>query len=286
MQSSARVAPPEGRRLVPHGPIGQGVVIALVLGLMSGMAWAEGRSDSRSGTLARTTSAVREHTTSRSGPSAPSSGGSPDAPIPRPVHDDYYAGSGWYRGGCATCVPMVAGPYYPGSAVRRGPVPPTRLTLEVGLQAVDGSDGAGRASAQLSRGVLGIAASAARYFEQAPAMDGTDMIFMDVWSVTIAGRLVRAADSELWVHGGLGGTGSTEFEHIMGPVVGASLVHPLGRSMWLQGSARYFVLEHETRASEVSAGLGVSFLSVGYRVFRFNVGPALHGPAFDLSLRL
>ena len=50
MQSSARVALPQGRRLVHHRLLGQGVVIALVLGLMSGMAWAEGRSDSRSGT--------------------------------------------------------------------------------------------------------------------------------------------------------------------------------------------------------------------------------------------
>jgi hypothetical protein len=250
-----------------------------------GDAWAESRSGSRAGTLSKTTSAVREHTDShsRSGPGAPPSGHAPESPRTEYIYYDPHPS--WYRS-CLTCVPAVGGPYYAGHMeARHGPVPPTRLALSVGLQSVEGSEGAARIDLQLAKGSLGISASMSRYFERGAAMDGSGVVLMDVWAVTAAGRIVHAGESELWIHGGLGGTGSNEFESLMGPVIGSAIVHPLSRSIRLRGDLRYFVLEQATRASEASAGIGVSFLSVGYRAFRFHVGPMLHGPELALTLR-
>lgn len=257
----------------------------LAVGAGPGVARAGERSGPKSGTLSKVTRAVREHSSAgaRSGSRAPSSGNGSE-PSHRRTDSIYRDDPGrWYHT-CATCVPVAAGPYASGAAAARpGPVPPTRLMLAVGLQSVEGSDGAARGGLHISKGGLGLSASMARYFERGPAMGGA--IFMDVWSVAAAGRLLHAGGSELWLHGGLGGTGSTEFEPLMGPVIGAALVHPLGGNLGLRGSVRHYVLEQDTRASEASAGIGVSFLSVGYRVLRFNVGPVLHGPEFDLTLR-
>jgi hypothetical protein len=71
----------------------------------------------------------------------------------------------------------------------------------------------------------------------------------------------------------------------MGPTVGAELEHMFTPSLRASGSARYYVLEHDMRASELRAAVGASFLSLGYRVFRFNVGPALRGPEVGVALR-
>lgn len=159
------------------------------------------------------------------------------------------------------------------------------MALDLGAQSVEDSDGALYGTVRLTRGNMGIGLSGTRYFERAPALDGSDTIHMNIWSMTFAGRGLSTANTGLWFDGGIGGATSNEFESMMGATVGARLEHALSSSLSVEGSVRYFVLEDGMRAQEVRAAVSASYVTLGYRVFSFNVGSRLHGPEFGLSLR-
>lgn len=233
-------------------------------------AHAGGESSGRSGTLGQVTGAVREHIESATSP-----GGG--AATPPDTHGHWYGGG--YDTYCPNCGPFVGTSAVGGPSVR-GPVEPVHLSLSLGLQSVEGSDAAVSGAARLRLGGFALAMEGAQYFERVPG--NAEMITMDIWSMRLAGRVLRLGAGELWIEGGAAGTGSSEFERVGGTVIGAGFVHAPGRQITLRGGARYYVFEHDLHASEAHADFGVSFLSVGYRVLAFGVGPALHGPGLGV----
>ncbi|HWN71098.1 MAG TPA: hypothetical protein VNM90_25820 [Haliangium sp.] len=240
----------------------------------TGVAHAGGESNGRQGTLGQVTGAVREHIESRSSPG----GGAPTSPG---GHGHWYGGN--YDTHCPSCGPFVAASPVGGPSVR-GPVEPVRVSLSLGLQSVEGSDAAVSGAAAVRMGGFALAIEGAQYFERVAggAAGSDETIYMDIWSMRMAGRVLRLGAGELWIEGGMGGTGSSGFERVSGTVIGAAFVHAPGREISLRGGARYYVFEHDLQATEAHADFGVSFLSVGYRVLAFGVGPALHGPGLGV----
>jgi hypothetical protein len=260
-----------------------GAGVLAILCMDPAAARAERGSGSSGGALGQVTRAVSQSVSPPAQPSGGSSGGTSSAEPYRPAHvyyePDYRTPhvAGAY---CSTCGPAGRSEAQPWQPVQRERL---RVALSLGLQSVKDSDGATMGSLRITRGILGVGIAGTRYYEDVPAMDET--IYMNVWSLSAVARLLRSGNTELWVSGGVGETSSNQFERIMGPTVGAELEHVLTSSLRVGGSARYYVLEHDMRASELRAAVSASFLSLGYRVFRFNVGPALRGPEFGLSLR-
>ncbi|WP_428267928.1 hypothetical protein [Haliangium sp.] len=253
----------------------------------SGLAWAgeKSGSSSRSGTLGQVTTAVRNETSSPARP--PSDGGSSGGGSYVVDNDDYYDRGYDPLGysGCSTCGPVIM--TTPGMRTPRagGPVPKTTVELEAGLQSVEGSDASISGAVRVSKGDLGLFFEGRRYLERGDAMDESGLIHMDVWALAVAGRIVRLGGAEMWVHGGVSGTGSNEFDSLKGPMFGATMRTPVTSSMALRGGASYYLLEQGMRAVEAQAELSVSVLAVGYRMFRFDVGPTLHGPEMGVRVR-
>lgn len=234
-------------------------------------AHAGGAGGGRPGTLGQVTGTVRAHMDARG------SGGG--APTPQPG-DGRYVHGGYDGYGCPTCAPVMGGVV--GGPYARGPVEPMELSLSLGLQSVVGSDAALSGAARVRLGGLAFEVEGAEYWERARTSGGPETIYMDIWSIRAAGRVLRLGQSELWIEGGLGGTGSNAFERITGTVIGAGLQHAVRKDISLRGGARYYVFDQDLTATEARADLGVSFLSVGYRVLTLGAGPALHGPGMGV----
>jgi hypothetical protein len=264
-QATRRVARAAGR--VP----GAAAVILAAIATV-GVAHAGGEGSARPGTLGQVTSAVRSDMDAH----APAGGGAAQPGEHGHVSQGYYDS---YH--CPTCPPFVAGSV-PGGPGMRGPAAPLRVSLALGLQAVEGSDAAVSGAARVHLGGLGLALEGTQYFER-DRTGGGETIFMDIWSMRLAGRVLRLGHGELWVEGGMAGTGSSGFERVTGTVIGAGVVHAPSPTITLRGGARYYVFERDLHATEAHADIGVSFLSVGYRVLAFGVGPALHGPGFGVQ---
>ena len=242
-----------------------------------GKASSSSSGGSQGGALGRTTRAVGAKTNS-----SPSSGGSSsgsnsgssssgyDSYDTRPV---YYPG---YYGGCYGCAP--AGP-----STQAGNQT-ARVSIDLGIQSVRNSDGAATAALRVASGRFAIGLDAIRYFEDTPADDGSDSVYMNLWAITAQGRLLDMGATSLWLQAGVGGTNSNNFEALSGAVIGAELAHVVNPNLDLYASGRYFILSEQMRASELRAGIGVSFLTLGYRTFAFeDAGEPLHGPEFGLS---
>jgi hypothetical protein len=243
------------------------LIMAAIAGAGAGQAYAGGEGGGRPGTLGQVTGAVREHMDARG------AGGGGGDPTPRPGDRDYFYGS--YDGYvCPTCAPVMGGAV--GGPHVSGPAEPMEVSLSLGLQSVVGSDAALSGAARVRLGGFALELEGAEYWER--ARTGAETIYMDIWSIRVAGRVVRLGSSELWVEGGLCGTGSNVFDRVTGTVIGAGLLHALRQGVSLRGGARYYVFEEDLVATEARADLGVSFLSVGYRVLELGAGPALHGP--------
>jgi hypothetical protein len=234
-----------------------------------GEAHAGGEHGTRAGTLGQVTGAVREHVAAHA-----SSGGGATT---RPDESGHWYGGG-YDASCPTCGPFVT--TSPSARSAPAPAEPVRVSLALGLQSVEGSDAAVSGLARVRLGGFALALEGAQYFERMAGAGGeVETIKMDIWSMRLAGRVLRLGAGELWIEGGMGGTGSSEFPRVSGTVIGAAFVHAPGGHIALRGGARYYAFEHDLRATEAHADFGVSFLSVGYRVLAFGVGPALHGPS-------
>jgi hypothetical protein len=234
----------------------------------AGLAHAGGEGG-RPGALGQATGAVREHQAARG-----SGGGGGDPTPGTPDHGHFYGGYDGYV--CPTCAPVMGGTV--GAPHAHGPIEPMEISLSLGLQSVVDSDAALSAAARVRLGGLAFEVEGAEYWERARTAGGPDTIYMDIWSIRAAGRVLRLGRSELWIDGGLCGTGSNVFERVTGTVIGAGLLHAVRRDISLRGGARYYVFDEDLTATEARADLAVSFLSVGYRVLELGAGPALHGP--------
>jgi hypothetical protein len=203
------------------------------------------------------------------------------------AHDTSGDDSAYYDTTCFDCVDgdvVVAGD---------GPDPiggivdgEARLDLYLGAHSVVGSQGALVGEVRASKGWLGISAANTSYFEQIEDDKGrSDSVRLDLMAFALGARLFGGRDAELWIDGGMGASSSSEYETIIGTafgVRGEARVHP---QLALVGQMRLFSLEADVSAYEAWGGLRASFLSAGYRVVKFNVGPALHGPEAGISLR-
>lgn len=250
------------------------VVIVMAGATTAGPAHAGGEGGGRPGTLGQVTGAVREHMAARGG------GGGGGDPTPRPGDSGYVHG-GYDGYACPTCAPVMGGAV--GGPYARGPVEPMELSLSLGLQSVVGSDAALSGAARVRLGGVAFELEGAEYWERARTAGDAETIYMDIWSIRAAGRVLRLGRSELWIEGGLCGTGSNVFERVTGTVIGAGLLHAVREDISLRGGARYYVFEEDLVATEARADLGVSFLSVGYRVLALGAGPALHGPGVGVQ---
>lgn len=215
---------------------------------------------------------VETHNDSNSGPSQ-----SDDSSDNNSNHD-YYDESGCID--CSTGV-AVAGSS-DGITILTGP---GRLDLYLGGHSVVGSQGALVGEVRASKEWLGISASNTSYFERIEDKQRTDSIRLDLMAFALNARLFHGGASELWIDGGLGATSSSEYDAIFGTVFGVRGEHRLHPQLAVVGQARMFSLEADVSAFEGWAGMRAWFLSAGYRVVRFNVGPALHGPEAGLFVR-
>ena len=164
--------------------------------------------------------------------------------------------------------------------------PPLKMDIsfELGLHSVHDSDGAGVASLRLGSGRFGATVDAIHYVESSPAVNGSDRVYMTLWSLGARARLLSLGHTRLWLEAGLGGVSSNQFEPLTGLVLSTELEHRVHPEVKLRGAARYFAFNENMRASELRAGIGVYFLTLGYRSFAFqDTGEALHGPEFGLA---
>lgn len=249
------------------------------------------------GPVAQVASGVanKVETHSSSPPPAPPAPPSPPSTPPRSCDvRDHRAGETTYAYVAAdqglTEAGWADGSASPGAIV----LGPGRLDLYVGAGAVVGSDRAALGEVRGSMGWLGLAASGIRYFDRVPATKGMppSNVTLDLWALTVSGRLWRGrlldgsgGDTELWVDGGLGATGSNTFDTIYGAAFAVRAEQPLRRQVRVVGQLRYYGLEDDVSAVEGWAGLRAWFVSVGYRAVRFNVGPPIHGPEAGIAVR-
>jgi hypothetical protein len=161
-----------------------------------------------------------------------------------------------------------------------------RLDLYLGAHSVVGSQGAVVGEVRAYKGWLGISAASTSYFERIEDDKGrSDSVRLDLMAFALGARVFGGRAAELWIDGGMGASSSSEYETIIGTAFGLRSevrVHP---QLAMVGQGRLFSLEADVSAFEGWAGLRASFLSAGYRVVKFNVGPALHGPEAGISLR-
>jgi hypothetical protein len=233
------------------------------------------------GNLGKVTKAVSKKSGSSGGSSGGSSSGSTSTPDRdhRQTHVDYDDNYYTCTHNCGTVT--YGGTGHAGPRVLGKP----EIDLGFALHSVDDSDGAAVVSLRVSHGGFGIGVDDISYFEDLPLPDGTTgHIRMDLWTINMAGRIAYSDQTELWLTGGIAGARSTEFESLLGPVVGLAIDHHLGGAVSLQGSARLFFLEEDIDAREYRAGIKASVLTVGYRHLEFNVGPPLQGPEVGVQL--
>lgn len=158
---------------------------------------------------------------------------------------------------------------------------PARLDLYLGAHAVVGSQGAFVGDLRLSKGWLGASLSRSSYFERVEGDDGKrgdQSVRMDLLSLAANVRLFSEGPTALWLDGGLGATSSSEYDTLLGGMVGARLEHRLRPQLGVAAMGRLYRLQYDVSAAEGWAGVQAWFLRAGYRALRFNVGPALHGP--------
>lgn len=163
---------------------------------------------------------------------------------------------------------------------------PARLDLYVGGHAVVDSQGALVGEIRLSRDWLGISASNTSYFEEVADDKGrSDSVRMDLMAFALNARLFAGHGAELWIDGGLAASSSTEYDAILGTAFGLRAEKRVQPDLALVAQGRFFSLEADVSAFEGWAGVRAWFLSAGYRVVRFNIGPPLHGPEAGFALR-
>jgi hypothetical protein len=161
---------------------------------------------------------------------------------------------------------------------------PTRLDAYLGAHAVVHSDGAAVFDLRLHRDFLGLSASGSSYFEQVSDGGRMDSVRLDLWSVSLAGRLARAEDTELWIEGGPALTTSTEYDPLAGLQIALRVQHRIRPDLELFGRARYHGFMDDVSAVEGWGGVRAWILAAGYRSLQFNFGPPIHGPEAGISL--
>ena len=212
---------------------------------------------------------------------------SSSSPPPSDHQPDSRRDTVYYDTSCVNCgsgvfLAATAGADSDGVTLLPGPA---RLDLYVGGQAVVGSSGALVADIRASKDWLGISASNTSYFDHVEAKGREDSVRMDLMAFALDARLYGGGGTELWLDGGLAASSSTEYDTILGTAFGAHLEQRVVPGLIAVAQGRFFNLEADVSAFEGWAGVRAWFLSAGYRVVRFNIGPPLHGPEAGVAIR-
>lgn len=263
-----------------------GVVgVALFLSGTVITAWAGSGQPEAGGALSQTTNAVgaQTGTTGRASgsSSARSSAAQPQNRQSGPAQTRENSNSR-QQTRCVNC-PAIAGAR---AGAKAKPARPWRTTIAVGAQRVENSDGAVRIEVRGQSRWFGFGVEASRYFEQAPGVEGSHDVFLDIW--VASGRLRMlvfpglSGTTSLWLRGGVVGTNSSQFESLGGFAIGADIEHARGRRFVVRGSARQYFFDPGVRsinARELKLQMDWYHVTLGYRGFAFTgVGEVLHGP--------
>ncbi len=170
------------------------------------------------------------------------------------------------------------------SAPIRLPMP----SLELGLaaQKVRGSDGSLRMDARVLFGRLGVYAGGDYYFEQisdvgdpkAGMSDRSENVRVNLFELSLLGRVVDSKRIQADVHAGLGVVSSSLFETLPGSAFGASVRVRASDSVELRVEGRVMALKNDIQAYEGATGVLFHSLWLGYRALQFDVGQVLQGP--------
>ncbi len=158
-----------------------------------------------------------------------------------------------------------------------------RADFYTGLSKVIDSDTAVSLHGRLQYRSLGFELGVTRYRE-APPKRSADPITMDVWAVTGHARPLAYRGFEVWILGGLGVLGSSEFSSVSGGLIGAMARHQLRPALAIDSTVRWYFLDPQLDAVELTAGVQASIFRVGYRRLELNVGPPLFGPEVGVAI--
>lgn len=195
-----------------------------------------------------------------------------------------------YRDHRGCCDPV--GNVEPGVVYYGAPPPASsgmsNVDVFVGLQSVVNSDGAATFQLRAHTAGFGVGFAGTSYYERVPGLSGSDYLRMDNFDLHVTARVLRVLRAgratELWVRGGLAGVSSHDFQ-VFGGSLAVDGTTELGGALAVSGSARYARFQDDLTAVELTGGVHLSILRVGYRMLRFDVGPPLKGPEVGLAWR-
>ena len=153
------------------------------------------------------------------------------------------------------------------------------MELQAGMQSLRGSDFAASTAARFSAGPLTMSGAATAYFETLP---NGDQLSFNTWRVGAGYRYLVDNRAELFVEVGPTGA-SSEGLDLFGGVASVGGRIALSDAVGIDGALRGYSYTDNILAAEASAGLRLSFLRIGYRWRKFDIGPALEGPELGLS---
>lgn len=170
--------------------------------------------------------------------------------------------------------------------LRMPEIPPPTFDVAVSGQKVLDSDGSLHVETQLLFGRIGISGQFDHYYEDISAMHQTpETVKINLFDVALLARVWKSDTVIVDLHAGFGATSSTHFDTLAGLVVGASMTGKLNSQLGLRGSLRHHTLQNEISVTEFGIGAQLSYLWVGYRGMRFDVGPLIEGPEIGLRMQ-
>jgi len=151
--------------------------------------------------------------------------------------------------------------------------------FQLGLQILRDSDAAVTGEARFAYGTFVLSVASATYMETLP---NDDLLTLSTWRGTAGYRMVTPGMGSLSFEAGPTGT-YADGVNLIGLVAGVSARGAIRNLLGVDAAARAYAYTDDVSALEVSAGVRLSVIRLGYRVMKFNVGPPLHGPEFGMA---
>lgn len=162
---------------------------------------------------------------------------------------------------------------------------PPHLELFLGGHAPVGSNAAFVGDVRGAIGGLGLAVTGARYLEHIENKMDAQTVSLDLVTVSMTGRAVRADATELWVEVGVGVTDSNLYAPMFGGQAGLRAEHAISPQLAIMARGRYIGFdEGDVSAIELGGSVRAGVIAVGYRSLKFNVGPPIHGPDVGVAV--
>lgn len=177
----------------------------------------------------------------------------------------------------------------PGCTLRpRLSMPRVSFDLQSAMQTLRNSDSSVRFSGTFLVGRVGVHASAEQYKESISAKGAngpmSDDIRLQIYELSGVVRLVDQSWGQLDLRVGVAKNTSTHFDEMTGSTATLRTQFPLHEHIKLGAHVRGLSFSEEINAVDSSASLLLSYAKLGYRVLKYNVGPAIHGPELGFAL--